>query len=116
MSRIDRTAIRFRPRTPWFVAVPLVLLVVLLSASSASAQTTTSTIEGTVTDANRAVVAGAEVRVNGTTPVIERRATTDASGEYRITALPAGNYTVTVSAPGFATRTAEIELTLNRVL
>ena len=113
MSRIDRTAIQSRPRTRWYTGAPLVLLFL---ASSAAAQTTTSTIEGTVTDASRAVVPGAEVRVSGTTLVTERRTTTDANGVYRVTALPAGNYTLTVVAKGFTTRTAELELTLNRVL
>ena len=67
---------------------------------SATAQTITSTIEGTVTDANGAVVAGAEVKASGTTLAAERSATTDAEGFYRLTALPAGTYTLTVSQTG----------------
>ena len=86
-----------------------------LLASGAAAQTTTSTIEGKVTDATGAAVPGAEVRVSGTTLASERTATTGTNGFYRITALPAGNYTLAISAPGFATRTAALELTLNRV-
>ncbi len=85
-------------------------------SSSAIAQTITSTIKGTVTDVNGAVVAGAEVKVSGTALATERSATTDAEGFYRLTALPAGNYTLTVSQVGFATTTANIELTLNLVL
>ena len=84
-------------------------------APSAAAQTTTSTIEGTVTDGSGAVVPGADVKVSGTTLASERTATTGANGLYRVTALPAGNYTVAISAKGFATRTAALELTLNRV-
>jgi hypothetical protein len=45
-----------------------------------TAQTTTSTIEGTVTDPNGAVIAGATVKASGTTLAIERSATTDAEG------------------------------------
>ena len=100
MSRIDR---------------PALLLLLLLTASTAAAQTT-STIEGTVTDGTGAVLAGAHVRVSGITLVSERSATSDASGLYRVTALPAGDYTVTISAAGFATRTIALELTLNRVV
>lgn len=82
--------------------------------SSAAAQTTTSTIEGTVTDANGAVIAGATVKASGTTLAVERSVTTDGEGLYRLAALPAGTYTVTISQSGFATGTSNIELTLNR--
>ena len=99
MPRIDRSAL---------------LLLLLLWATSAAAQTTVSTIEGTVTDASGGIVPGAVVRVTGTTLASERTVTTGANGFYRITALPAGNYTLAISAPGFATRTLALELTLNR--
>ena len=75
---------------------------------------TTSNIEGTITDANGAVIAGATVKANGTTLGAERTATTDADGFYRLVALPAGSYTLTFSQNGFATSTSNIELTLNR--
>ena len=84
-------------------------------SSRAPAQTTTSTIEGVVTDPNGAVIAGAEVKASGTTLAFERTATTDPEGFYRLTPLPAGTYTLTVSATGFAASTSNIELTLNRV-
>ena len=92
------------------------LFILHLPSSSITAQTTTSTIIGTVTDINGAVVAGAEVRVSGTALATERSATTDAGGSYRLPALPAGTYKLTVSKSGFATSTANIELTLNLVL
>ena len=95
---------------------PALLLLLMLVTSSAAAQTTTSTIEGTVTDATGAVVSGAEVKVTGTTLASERTATTGANGVYRVTALPAGNYTLAISAKGFATRTVALEVTLNRVV
>lgn len=101
MSRIDRTAL---------------LLLVLLLPSSGAAQTTTSTIEGTVTDATGAAMPAAEVKVTGTTLVSARTTTTGTNGFYRVAALPAGSYTVSFSAQGFATRTVALELTLNRVV
>jgi hypothetical protein len=91
------------------------LLFLLLLASGAAAQTTTSTIEGTVTDATGAVVAGAEVKVTSATLAADRTTTTNAEGFYRVTALPAGNYTLAIAAKGFAARTLALELTLNRV-
>lgn len=112
MSRVDRTTHHGRARTGWYALAPLI---VLLLASSAAAQTTTSTIEGTVTDATGAVVPGATITVTGTTLAAERTATTGGNGFYRVTALPAGNYTAVIKAPGFAQGTVTIELTLNRV-
>jgi hypothetical protein len=87
-----------------------------LLAAPVAAQTTTSTIAGTVTDASGGVIQGAEVSVRGETVAAERRATTDARGEYRLTALPAGTYTITVTAPGLAPSAATLEVTLNRVV
>ena len=93
-----------------------VLLIFIGLINSVNAQTTTSTIEGTVRDANGALVAGATVKASGTTLAAERTATTDAEGFYRLAALPAGTYTLTVSQTGFATTTSDFELTLNRTL
>lgn len=98
------------------VVLSVTLFMFHLWSSIATAQTTTSTIEGTVTDANGAVIAGAEVKASGTTLAAERNATTDAEGFYRITALPAGTYTLSVWRTGFASSTSNIELTLNRVV
>ncbi len=94
--------------------IALSLLLVLFQVSI-TAQTTNSTIEGTVTDVTGAVIAGAMVRASGTTLATERTATTDAAGFYRIPALPAGRYTITTSQTGFGASTSTIELTLNRI-
>jgi outer membrane receptor protein involved in Fe transport len=95
----------------------LVVLCFVLTAATAIAQTTISTIEGTIKDAQDSVVAGAQVVVKSQSLGIERTATSDANGFYRVTALPAGNYTLTITHTGFATRTFDnIELTLNRTL
>ena len=93
-----------------------VLLIFIGLTNSVNAQTTTSTVEGTVRDANGALVAGATVKASGTTIAAERTVTTDAEGFYRLAALPAGTYTLTVSQTGFAASTSDFELTLNRTL
>lgn len=98
------------------IALCLALVITHLWPATTLAQTTTSTIEGVVTDANGAVVAQAEVKASGATLAAERQAMTDAQGFYRLTALPAGTYTLTVSHAGFAASTAHVELTLNRVV
>lgn len=92
-----------------------VFLIPLVTPGSATAQTTTSTIEGTVKDAQGSVVAGADVTAKSDLLGVERTASSDANGFYRITALPAGNYSLSISHSGFAPRTLDnVELTVNR--
>ena len=92
----------------------LTLFALHLFSLSLTAQTTTSTIEGTITDANGAIVAGAQVKAASDTIGIDRTGVTNAAGFFRIIDLPAGEYSVSVSQSGFSTSTAKIELTLNR--
>ena len=103
-----------RRRFSSLLILSLTLLAFQFSVPPMTAQTTTSTIEGTVTDPNGAVIAGATVKASGTTLATERTAATDADGIYRLAALPAGTYTVTVSQSGFSQSASRIELTLNR--
>jgi hypothetical protein len=78
---------------------------------------TTSNIEGTVKDPSGAVLPGAEVKATSTSLAIERTTTTNEDGFYRLAALPAGSYTITASARGFANSTIQnVELTINRTI
>ena len=78
----------------------------LLAASSAFGQAGgTGTIQGTITDPSGAIVAGATVTAtNLATGVRTDRKTTDA-GFFVLSFLPAGEYSVTVTAAGFQTLT-----------
>jgi hypothetical protein len=108
----SNSTIRLRP-LPTLV---LAILLISVFAQGATAQTT-STIEGTVKDANGAVISGATIRVSGDALSTERTTSSNTNGNFRITALPAGNYSVTTSQSGFVTRVIErVELTLNRIL
>jgi hypothetical protein len=79
------------------------------------AQTTTSTLKGTVSDANGAVLAGASVRVEG--PRVDRTVTSDEDGFYQVVLLPAGTYTVTATQSGFANKVMEgVVLALDRTV
>ena len=73
------------------------------TAPVAVAQTTTASIEGTIKDAKGSVVAGSQVTAKSSTLGVERTTTSDAEGFYRITALPAGTYTLTASGTGYTT-------------
>ena len=80
------------------------LFAVLLVGAALLAQEIYATLTGTVTDPTGAVIAGASVTVhNNDTNTDFRTLETDASGNFSVTNLPAGPYTVTVKAPGFKT-------------
>src|SRR5262249_25607339 len=92
------------------------LVTAVFFAGWAAAQTT-STIEGTVKDKLGAAIGGAKVRVVSTELAIDRSATSDADGTYRVTALPPGRYEVRVEKDGFRSEVfKDLELTLNREL
>src|SRR5262249_34062831 len=66
-----------------------------------SAQTTSTTILGTVVDSNGAVVAKANVSVTNTKTGVKRDVTTSSTGDFSFPLLDVGVYDVTVDAPGF---------------
>jgi hypothetical protein len=87
--------------------------VLLLFPIVTSAQTGTATIIGRVTDEAKAVLPG--VTVTAASPALQLRSmvvVTDERGEYRLTPLPIGTYSVTYELPGFQTsRHADVRLT-----
>jgi carboxypeptidase family protein len=86
----------------------LAVCVVILGLSTAGlAQQLAATLTGTVTDPSGAVVAGATVVAhNNQTGIDVSTATTTDTGNFNITNLPAGRYTVTVKNAGFQTYVA----------
>ena len=63
---------------------------------------TTGRIVGSVTDQNGARIVGAGITVKSTSTGDERLAKTDKYGNYAVSLLPSGDYSVTVDAEGFA--------------
>ena len=107
---------RMRKAGP-FLMVLLFVALLPFTVSNTAAQTTTSTIDGTVKDAQGSVVSGASISVKSAALGIERTATSDANGYYRVAALPAGSYSIEISHTGFSTKNFEnVELTVNRTL
>ena len=78
-----------------------VTIIAMMVAVNASAQIGTSSIRGSVTDAQGQVIAGATVTVRSGARNISRTATTDANGAYNIAALTPGDYVIEVEAKGF---------------
>src|SRR5262245_3355717 len=70
---------------------------------SAFAQTGTSRISGTVTDATGAVVVGAKVTVKNEATGVAYTQVTTGAGLYSFPSLTAGSYTITVEITGFKT-------------
>jgi hypothetical protein len=92
--------------------VLLLLTVCCLSVTVSLAQTSTTTLSGTVYDPSGAVVGGADVSVTNDSTGVVYRSVTNEVGLYSFAAMTAGSYTVSVEIPGFKTakRTA---VTLN---
>jgi len=112
-----------RPTFPsfaqWVKGIGISLLVILAIAPVASSQTqiTTGTIQGTVTDANGAIMPGANVEIKNLDTNLSKTLSTDEGGRFVALALPPGKYSVTVSKTGFATAVAErLDLTVGQAL
>ena len=89
----------------WLKSICSLAAAVLIALPAAPAQTVTGNITGTVTDSSGAVVSNAHVVAHNVGTGVDSPATTNDTGFYRIQFLPAGQYQVTVSAPGFNTET-----------
>ncbi|MCU0240297.1 MAG: carboxypeptidase regulatory-like domain-containing protein, partial [Pyrinomonadaceae bacterium] len=77
----------------------------------------TGSIQGTINDANGAVISGATVNATNTETSISRSTTADSDGKYFIGNLAVGNYNVKVEANGFKSSTrANVPVTANTIV
>jgi hypothetical protein len=76
------------------------MLILFAGPAALDAQVTTATIYGEVHDASGAVVPRANVNAVNKGTGVARDTTTDDRGEFALTALPTGQYTVTIEATG----------------
>ena len=88
--------------------IPLALAMWLFAAT-ASAQST-ATLQGMVTDAQKAAVPGVAVTIRNEATGAERAAVTDSVGRYVAASLPPGRYTVVAHVDGFQDQRRELEL------
>src|SRR3954470_22633741 len=96
-----------------FVRSLLLSLFVLAFTAALLAQSSTSTLQGTVTDPKGATIPKASVELSDPAKAFTRTTQTDDNGVYRFTQTPPGTYTVTVNAPGFAASKKELQLVVN---
>mgnify|MGYP000075100325 CR=1 FL=1 len=82
-------------------------MLLLVSFASLWAQTTSTTILGTVQDSSGSVIGGAKVILTNTRTNVKAETTSTSSGDYTFPLIDVGEYTVSVEQSGFksATRT-----------
>jgi hypothetical protein len=80
-------------------------LIIVLTAGRLHAQVTTATLVGLVRDSSGAVVPGASVVASHQGTGVSRETTTDERGEFVISAMPTGPYSVRIALTGFKTYT-----------
>jgi len=91
----------------------LVLYTVFAGASIAFAQVQSGRLVGTIYDQTHAAVPNAVVTVTNVATNLARRVATDAAGDYVVTPLDPGTYSVSATAQGFQTTVrGAIELTV----
>src|SRR5437016_1182541 len=96
------------------VALTLLLAFVTLFSPNLLRADVTGSILGVVRDSTQGVVAGAHIVATNVHTNLQQETVSAADGSYRILALPAGSYKLTVTAAGFRTFTeTDIEVKVN---
>ena len=94
-----------------------VLALACIVSVFAQTQSTTGTINGSVTDPSGAAIPNATVVIQNAGTGVERNTTADNEGRFQAPLLEPGNYNVTISAKGFGTTVVKgYTLTLGQVL
>ena len=94
----------------------LAIVNLIFLISPAMAQSVAGSISGVVTDAAHKPLAAATVNIVRDGTGRERRATTDAQGEFLVPLVPPGNYRLEVEATGYRKHVQPLALDLNQEL
>src|SRR5207248_5081047 len=92
---------RYKPMLTSSPRILIAFALVLLLVPFGYAQTVSATLEGRVTDSTGAVLPKATVTAVNKATGITRSTVSSASGDYQISLLPVGDYTVTAELAGF---------------
>ncbi len=79
-------------------------MLVLALGASLAAQTFRGGIQGTVTDSAGAAIPGADVTIKNTETGLQRAVKTDDAGNFYVSELPLGSYSVSAARSGFGTK------------
>lgn len=85
----------------WMKGLLALIAAFVLISSSTLAQSGTSSVNGTVVDAQGQVVAGATIKLTSTGQGSTRTTTTDGSGAFAFSAVSPGAYSLEIEASGF---------------
>jgi hypothetical protein len=100
----------FRSEGVPLLRIPLVVLVLAFNASVSGSLSAQQIVSIRITDQTGAVIAGATVQVRSANGTVQRTTQSDTNGSSIISGLPAGNYRLVLSNPGFETK--EIPVTI----
>ncbi len=75
-----------------------------------------SQLSGSVVDPSGAVIAGATVLIRSADGTIQRTIQSDSNGSFILSGIPAGNYRLVVSNPGFEAKEVPVTIPANGVL
>ena len=78
-----------------------VLLVSILAPASVRSQTNTGSVSGVITDSTGALIPGATITLTGSDGK-QQTVSSDGEGRYNLPRIPAGQYTMRVTSPGFS--------------
>jgi len=89
-----------------FIVAFALLLCLAVPAALAQATAAKGTVAGSVVDPSGTAVLGAEIALSP----LELKGVTDDQGNFRLTDVPAGKYTLTVSYVGFSPQSSDVEV------
>ena len=92
--------------------VCLLMIGMSIASTQLGAQTVTSSIQGRVYDTTGAAISGASVTAVNADTGVSRTNDATSTGDYQITLLPPGNYTVTAEKSGFQKSAKKVHLDL----
>ncbi len=99
----------------WFLFALAALLI--QPVNRAFAQSSSSGVNGVVTDPSGAAVPGAKITLRNVDTNVDRDTTSNGSGNYFFTSLPPARYTLLVSAPAFQAETVSaLEINVAQVV
>jgi hypothetical protein len=87
---------------------PAIFALTLLLAASLHAQNVRGSLRGTVQDATGARVSSAKILAQLAASSVQREATSEDRGEFRLDDLQPGNYRITITAAGFVPAQADV--------
>jgi hypothetical protein len=95
-----------RSRFSYFL--PALLSILLVFTATAWSQRTTADVVGTITDASGGVLPNVRVTIHNLDTGADSATESDKSGEYAISQLPVGRYSMKVISPGFKSWTVPL--------